>query len=186
MIGELLRVLFVNGKKLKIRSDYRDILKIVTAFNDRELEDEEKVYVCLFILYKDFKKLKKEDYESAFKAALSFIDCEQERKHDKPLPRIMDWEQDENIMFPAINKAAGFEIRSAKYIHWWTFIGYYMEIPECVFSRVLSIRLKKAKGKKLEKYEKEFWSANKDICVLKEKLTEEEQAEKDRLNALLG
>ena len=98
----------------------------------------------------------------------------------------MDWEQDERIMFPAINKAAGFEVRQAKYVHWRTFIGYYMEIPEGIFSHVLSIRLKKAKGKKLEKYEKEFWNANKDICVLKTKLTEEEQVEKDRINALLG
>lgn len=186
MIGKLPRSLEVNGKKYEIRSDFRDVLKIVAAFNDRELEDEEKVYICLFILFKDFKNIKKEDYKAAFKSALSFIDCGQERNDDKPVPHIMDWEQDESIMFPAINKAAGFETRTAKYVHWWTFIGYYMEIPEGVFSHVLSIRLKKAKGKKLEKWEKEFWNANKEICVLKEKLTKEEQGEKERLNALLG
>ena len=186
MIGELPCSLAVNGKEYKIRTDFRDILKIVAAFNDRELEDNEKVYICLFILFKDFEKIKQNDYEAAFKAALSFIDCGQEPNDSKPMPRIMDWEQDERIMFPAINKVAGFEVRQAKNVHWWTFIGYYMEIPEGIFSHVLSIRLKKTKGKKLEKYEKEFWNANKDICVLKTKLTEEEQVEKDRINALLG
>jgi len=98
----------------------------------------------------------------------------------------MDWEQDENILFPAINKVAGFETRSIEYLHWWTFLGYYMEISEGVFSHVLSIRMKKAKGKKLEKWEREFWSSNKSICVLREKISEEEKAERDRLNALLG
>ena len=61
-----------------------------------------------------------------------------------------------------------------------------MEISEGVYSTIISLRLKKAKGKKLEKWEHEFWNANKSACVLATKLTAEEQAAKDRLNALLG
>lgn len=187
MIGSLPRSLDVNGKTYTIRSDYRDVLKILLAFGDPELEDNEKVYVCLFILYEDFNKLQKDDYEAAFKAALAFIDHGSGTEDDaKPSPRVMDWEQDESIMFPAINKVAGFETRSVKYLHWWTFLGYYMEISEGVFSNVLSLRLKRAKGKPLEKWEREFWNSNKSICTLKAKLSEEEQTAKDKLNALLG
>lgn len=190
MVGELPRSVSVNGVDYAVRTDFRDILKIVVAFNDPELEDNEKVYICLFIFYEDFDALPKSDYEAAFKAALCFIDNGTDPNADeenaRKSPRVMDWEQDEAIMFPAINKVAGCETRSAEYIHWWTFMGYYMEISEGVFSNVLSIRLKKAKGKKLEKWEREFWNSNKGICALKEKLSEEEQAEKDRLNALLG
>jgi hypothetical protein len=51
---------------------------------------------------------------------------------------------------------------------------------------VLNLRQKKAKGKPLEKHEKEFWNANKKLCVLQAKLTEEEKEEKARLLALLG
>lgn len=189
MIGELPRELSVNGCDYAIRTDFRDILKIVTAFNDPELEDNEKVYICLVILYEDFEDIPREDYEAAFKAAIKFIDQSDndiEEEDPRKNPRVMDWEQDESIMFPAINKVAGFETRSAEYVHWRTFMGYYMEISEGVFSNVLSIRIKKAKGKKLEKWEREFWNSNKGICALREKLSEEEQAEKDRLNALLG
>lgn len=50
MIGELPKSLSVNNVNYNIRSDFRDILKIVCAFNDPELENEEKIYVCLFIL----------------------------------------------------------------------------------------------------------------------------------------
>lgn len=188
MIGELPRTVSVNGVEYDVRTDFRDILKIVTAFNDPELEDNEKVYICLFIFYEDFESIPRNDYEVAFKAAIQFIDhsADEDAEDTKRAPRVMDWEQDEAIMFPAINKVAGFETRSADYVHWWTFMGYYMEISEGVFSNVLSMRLKKAKGKKLEKWEREFWNSNKGICALKTKLSEEEQAEKDRLNALLG
>lgn len=188
MIGELPRQLNVGEKSYTIRTDFRDILKIVSSFNDPDLEDEEKVYVCLVILYEDFDSIPPKDYEAAFRAAIGFIDQgmgEEDEGHKKPL-HVMDWEQDESIMFPAINKVAGFETRSVKYLHWWTFIGYYMEISEGVFSNVLSIRLKKAKGKKLEKWEREFWSSNKAICALKKRISAEEQAERDRINALLG
>lgn len=189
MIGELPRSVNVNGSEYDIRTDFRDILRIITAFNDPDLEDNEKVYICLCIFYENFEALHPNDYEAALKAAIKFIDQDDkdvDKEETHKSPRVMDWEQDEAILFPAINKVAGCEVRSAKYIHWWTFLGYYMEISEGVYSNVLSLRLKKAKGKKLEKWEREFWSANKDICVLKTRLSEEEQAEKDRLNALLG
>ena len=190
MIGELPRTVSVHGVEYDVRTDFRDILRIITAFSDPELEDNEKIYVCLFIFYVDFEDLPRRDYEEALRAAIRFIDhdaeADEQEEDPRKSPRVMDWEQDEAIMFPAINKIAGFETRSADYIHWWTFMGYYMEISDGIFSTVLSIRLKKAKGKKLEKWEREFWTSNKGLCVLKEKLSEEEQAEKDRLNALLG
>lgn len=185
MIGELPESLTVNQTEYGIRSDFRDILKIICAFNDHGLKNEEKIYVCLFILYKNFNDMPRSDYEAAFKAALDFIDAGA-KSGNKKSPRTMDWEQDANIMFPALNKVAGFETRTADYVHWWTFVGYFMEISEGVFSYVLSLRGKKAKNKKLEKWEREYWQANKDICVLKPKLTPEEQEAKDRLNAMLG
>lgn len=189
MIGELPRTVCVNDVEYAVRTDFRDILKIVTAFSDPDLEDNEKVYVCLFIFYEDFDTIPHRDYEAAFRAAIQFIDHGMDEGGEEDLrksPRVMDWEQDEAIMFPAINKVAGFETRSAEYVHWWTFMGYYMEISEGVFSNVLSIRLKKAKGKKLEKWERDFWNTNKGICALRTRLSQEEQEEKDRLNALLG
>lgn len=185
MIGTLPKSLEVNGNTYDIRTDYRDILKILCAFSDPELEDKEKIYVCLYILYKDFNIISQSNYQAAFTAALKFIDSGMTYDKAKPL-HVMDWEQDEALVFPAINKVAGFETRTSEYIHWWTFLGYYMEISEGVFSHILSMRIKKAKHKKLEKWEHEYWNANKNICVLKPKISVEEQKAKDRLNALLG
>ena len=50
----------------------------------------------------------------------------------------MDWDQDAPLIVPAINKVLGGEVRAMPYLHWWTFVGAYMEIGEGVFSSVLA------------------------------------------------
>lgn len=185
MIGELPKVISVAGVDYSIRSDFRDILKILCAFNDNTLTKDEQVYVCLFILYEEFENMPQNDYQEALEKAVLFIDCNVESRQNTPSPRIMDWEQDEHLMFPAINKIAGFETRSHEYLHWWTFVGYYMEISDGIFAQILEIRNKRAKHKKLEKHEREFFSANKDICILRPRLTKEEEEKKELLKKLL-
>ena len=184
MIFDLPTTLTVCGVEYEIRTDFRDILNILLAFDDPDLSNSEKALVCLYILYVDFEDIPQDAYKQAFDAALEFIDNGMEGKPNSP--RTMDWEQDAPILFPAVNNAAGYETRSAKYIHWWTFLGYFMEIKDGTFSTVLSLRLKRAKNKKMEQWEKDFWKENVRICQLHTKLTEEEKAEKERLNALLG
>lgn len=56
------------------------------------------------------------------KGALGSLDCGQEDEEDIMPVKVMDWEQDEPILFPAINQVAGCEVRSVPYIHWWTFV----------------------------------------------------------------
>lgn len=184
MIGRLPVSLEVGGAEWEIRTDYRDILMIMEAFNDPELEAKEKLFVCLVILYRDFENIPTEDYMEAYEKALWFLDVGEEPE-DKRSPRVMDWEQDERILFPAINSVAGCEVRSRDYIHWWTFMGYFMEIREGVFAEVLSLRQKKSRGKKLQKWEQDFWSSNKNLCTLRPRLTKEEKEQRDKLKALL-
>lgn len=74
-------------------------------------------------------------------------------------------------------------VRPQMVLHWWTFISGYMEIGECQFSNVVSIRTKKRKGTKLEKWEQEFYAENKKKVDLKTDFRPEEQ---EFLNNLLG
>ena len=175
----------VNGVERPIRYQYTAVLDIIRALNDRELDGSEKVYCCLYILFEDFDDIPKEDYEAAFIAAQSFIDNGVESDKKDNVKKV-DFEQDARLLFPAINRVAGREIRNDDDIHWWTFLGWFMEIGECTYSHVLNIRSKKAKGKQLEKWEQDFYSENKDICDIQIKLTEEEKEAERRLNELLG
>lgn len=166
MLGALPTSLQIAGKEYKIQTDYRNILRIMMAYMDKELKDTEKVYICMRRLYgDDFYKIPGKDYEEAIKAANKFIECSE--KDDKPSPRVVNWEKDEQLLFPAINKAAGTEIRALPYLHWWTFLGYFQSIdPESTWGFILTLRQKRARGKKLEKYEKEFWNNNRFICAI--------------------
>ena len=184
MIFDLPTALEFGGRKWAINSDYRDVLRTLTAFEDPDVTDEEKAFICLHNTYPDFEKIPKADLQAAFDAAVAFID--HGTRESGPSPRMMDWEQDAALIFPAVNKAAGFEVRSAEYLHWWTFMGYFMEIRETTYATVLGLRGKKARGKKLEKDELNFWTQNLGICKLKPRYTEAQKAENERLKQLLG
>jgi hypothetical protein len=184
MVFDLPVTLEVGGIEWDIETDYRQILRILAAYEDPDLSDNEKVAICLYNLYVDFETMPPELYKDAYDAAMEFID--NGNKNESAGARVMDWTQDAPLIFPAVNKSAGFEVRSVKYMHWWTFLGYFMEIKDTVYSTVLSIRQKKKRGKKLEKWESEYWTSNKAICEIKPRYTEEELAEIERMNKLLG
>ena len=98
---------------------------------------------------------------------------------------MIDWEQDAPIIVPAVNSVAHTEVRSVEYMHWWTFWGYFMEVGESLLSSVLNIRDKKAKHKKLEKYEQEFYRENKELIDFKRRETEEEKAARESIEKWL-
>ncbi|ENZ36699.1 Gp15 family bacteriophage protein [Enterocloster bolteae] len=174
--------LSVNGVNYEIREDFRAILDILSAFADEELSDPEKTQAMLEILYWPVIP-PPQDLTEAAEKALWFIDCGVVHE-DIPLPRVIDWEQDAGIIFPAVNRIAGFETRGFQIIHWWTFYGWFMEIGDGLFSQVLSIRQKLSKGKRLEKWEQEFLQNNKKLCEL-EKSTDKSKEEFDYFAELL-
>lgn len=180
IVYDLPTSLNIGGVDYSIRYGWRAILDILIAFNDPDLDDQASIIVMLQILYKDWRKIPIEHLEEACKKASEFIDCGQQ-DDGKHHPRTIDWEQDAGIIIPAVNSVAKTEVRLNPDLHWWTFFGYFMEIKESLLSNVISIRQKKAKHKKLEKNEQEFYRENKDIIDFKKKDSEEIKKEKDNL-----
>lgn len=172
----------IGGIEYEIRTDYRVILDLLMALNDPELSDSDnkmsaymKSRVILEIMFPDWDNIPQEHIQEALDKVSEFIDMG--IGDDSKKPKTMDWEQDAPIFIPAINKVLNKEIRAEKYMHWWTFLGAYMEIGEGLFSNVIHIRQKKAKGKKLEKWEQEFYKENKSLIDFqhKEKRSNEEK-----------
>lgn len=167
MLGQLPQTIEINGHTHQIRTDFRVVLRIISALNDDNLSDEEKAFVCLANIYKNLELIPKEDTAEAYKKAFDFIDFGV-KETDRKQPRVLDWEHDEHLIFPAINKAAGIEVRSVDYMHWWTFMGYFQSIsPESTFSTVMAIRQKRNRSEKLEKWEQNFYDNNRNLCDLK-------------------
>ena len=185
MIGQLPVSLNVNGIDYMINSDFRTCLLIFEALDDPDLSDCEKAVVAVSCLFVD--DIPPEHYNEAVNKAYWFLDGGDMPKTKPQTKKMIDWKQDEGIIFPAINKVAGYEIRMPdKNLHFWSFLGLFGEIGEGLFSTVMQIRQKKAKNKKLEKWEDEFYRNNRELIDIKTKYSEEQQAEIDRLNALLN
>ncbi len=182
MIGLLPKKLEVDGVEYDIRSDYRIALLILEAYNDPDLSYYEKAAICVKCLFEKIPK----NFNAALEKAVWFLDggdiCVIEKKEKK----IIDWKQDEQLIFSALNKVAGYEIRVVEYLHWWSFLGLFNEIGEGLFSTVIQIRRKKNNNERLDKYEQKFYNANKKLIDLKVKYSLEEQKEIDELNKLLS
>ncbi len=192
MIGTLPESLTVGGEDYSIRTDYRNILQVFEAFQDSDLQPEERWIVAIYLLFDDFScdddvlqaAQNGFDLEEAMRQISWFISAGQPEKQVLEQPTY-NWTQDEQVIFSAINKVAGRETRELEYLHWWTFLGYFNEVGEGTFSFIVGIRHKMNKGKKLEKHEKEFLSHNKELVLMKKPLTKEEQEQEDAYKSLL-
>lgn len=179
----------LGGMDYEIRTDYRVVLDLFAALSAPDLVDKNeqitaymKSRVILEIMFPDCDKIPAEYIQEALEKVSEFIDMG--IFSDSKKPKIMDWEQDAPILIPAINNVLNTEIRAQKYIHWWTFLGAYMEIGESLFSSIIHIRQKIANHKKLEKWEQEFYKENKSLIDFR-KVEKRSKEEKIALKELL-
>ena len=166
------------------KGDYRMVIDCFLALNDIELTEEERVLTALVIFYEDLDSIdtiptvfNSETLQEAIEKMYLFFNCNQKEIGAKNNHKLVDWEQDEQLVASAVNSVAKTEIRALEYLHWFTFMGYYTSVGEGVLSTVVSIRDKIVRGKKLEDYEKEFRLANPGYFEWQHKSVEELQAD---------
>lgn len=174
-----------DSKEYLIRNkgDFRMILDCFNALNDIELTKQMRLLTCLIIFYEDFNSLEdieqaKDDLETLVSEMMVFFNGGQEESGRKVNYRLIDWDKDASMVCSAINKVAGKEVRAEEYLHWWTFLGYYMAVGESALSTVVGIRSKIVKGQKLEKHEKEFRQENPQYFNWNSKSVEEQELDK--------
>lgn len=167
----------IDGANHPIRNkcDYRVIIDCISALNDDDLTDEEKVKTALCIFYEDVSAIT--NYEAAINEMYRIIGCGENDSCDNANdPKLMDWEYDFPQLAPPVSRVLGYDIRTpGKYVHWYTLVGGYMEIGECQFSTIVSIRSKRAKGKKLEQWEIDYVRKHRKQVELPKKITTAEQ-----------
>ena len=89
---------------------------------------------------------------------------------------LVDWEADFDLIAAAVNHVLGTECRALPYLHWRSFLGAYMEIsPDSLFARVISMRDKLKTGRKIEKWEWNWYRKNRELVDLPMKFSDNEQ-----------
>lgn len=167
----------IDGKKYAIRNkcDYRVVLDVICALKDESLDMNYRVMCALGIFYENLDNCK--NMQKAVDEMMLIVNCgNKEDSQDEHKPVLMDWEKDIGILAPPISRVLGYSVRSSEnYTHYYDFIGAYSEIGECTFATVVSIRNKRAKGKPLESWEREFLTENRDLVLLPHQLSQEEE-----------
>lgn len=172
MIYTLPTSLTVGGKEYAIRTDYRVILELIEVLNDPDFSDAEKAEATIETIFPDWEELT--DYAEALEQCYWFIDLGQ--PHGKKSARLVDWEKDFPYIIAPVNRVLGYECRTAENLHWWTFMGAYMEIGgDCAFAQIVNIRSKISKGKRLEKHEREWLRQNRDLVALPTRYSSEDE-----------
>lgn len=168
--------------KITDRGDYRMVLDCFSALEDPELSKEQRIATSLLIFYEDLRDLndfsKFPDLEVAVKEMYKFFNGGGEQSQGANVNhKLIDWEQDSQMICSAVNNVAHMEVRSEPYIHWWTFLGYYMAVGESPLATVVGIRDKIVRGKKLEKHELEFQRNNPQYFTWNRMTVEEQEAD---------
>lgn len=162
--------------------DYRMVLDCFKALEDDELTASERLLAALIIFYVNFNSIldvyADPNIEELAEKMFLFFNCNNESIGVKTNYKLIDWEQDSQLICSAVNKVANAEIRSVPYVHWWTFMGYYTAIEESPITTIIRIRDKITNGKKLEKYEREFKMQNPQYFAWKSKSVEATEADR--------
>ena len=177
--------LSVQGQEYAINADWRPCVNIMRMFERTDLSDTEKILCMVGILYKD--EIPDSLVTEAAEQAVWFLNLGEVadgKKNALSLGRLFSWEQDLKFIISAVDKSAGFSIRSREFYHFWEFVSAFFETGECVFNTIVHQRKLKKTGKQ-SKADKEWWAENRDIAELKVELTSDEQEILDAFNALL-
>lgn len=182
MINTILPTSVTIGKiEYKIRSDYRDILEIISVLNDPDYDERLKTIMVLTAFYAEPELIPAHKLQEAMNVMFAFI-SQNDNTQNTPAGTV-EWEQDFKYIIAPINRILGCEARSLDYMHWWTFLSAYLEIGDCFFAQIVNIRNKRARNKKLDKAEQEFYKRNREIIDIKPRYNE---AEEQMLKSLLG
>ena len=173
----------VGGVDLRIRGDgdYRIVLDTFSVLDDLTLSKEERLITAVCLFYDDFNDFTDAitfgHLDELISNMFKFFNAGKPEQETKSSLKYIDWEDDSAIICAAVNSVANREIRQDSYLHWWTFMSYYMSIGESVLSTVVAIREKILKGKKLESWERKYRMENPQYFKWNSKTADEIETE---------
>lgn len=180
---ELPRQAVIGGRTYDLHTDYREILAIFSWLQNEAYPEFLRWRIALTLFFE--QEIPDEVYPEAAAYFCWFVGGGRQESDD-PGPKLLDWQQDAQEIVADVNKVAGQEIRDLPYLHWWTFLGWFLSIGEGNLSTLVSIRDKLRRGKKLEPWEQTYYHRNKARVKMQKNYSAEELAEQERLKKLLG
>ncbi len=139
----------IANTEYPVRSSYRDCLRIVLAFEDNELTNQEKLEVLLSMYHRVPL-----DIEQAIMQANWFLNCGEESR-DAHGPRVYSFAKDAGMIFAAFKQVHNIDLTQTD-LHWWQFTALFQAVianQESAFGQLVTLRyrLKTGRATKEEK-----------------------------------
>lgn len=168
------------GRCYSLNTDFRDILELMGYLEDPQLPEPVRWLIALGLFYRE--PVLPEHRQAASEYLCRFLCCGMQ---DVPGPKLLDWQHDAPAIIAGVNQAAGQELRSLPYVHWWSFLGWFHAMGPGQLSTLVSIRDRLRRGKPLEDWQREYYRNNRKAVDLPVRYSPEEQQQRAQLQALL-
>lgn len=154
LIDSLPEKVTVSHTEYQVRSHYRDCLRIMLAFEDAELTNQEKQVILLSSLFVTLPP----DLKSAIASANWFLNGGNESKEETDAPRLFSFTKDAQLIYSAFRQTHGIDLSTAN-LHWWQFLALFMDLgQDTTFCQLVALR-KRIKTGKATKEERAMASA---------------------------
>lgn len=181
LINKMPETVTVDGKEYDINYDFRSCLKIMIAYEDKELTDYEKILVALSLFYKDIP----ENTEEAVKEMINFLNMGEKIGTNISEARSYSIQKDAQYIYSGIQKTHNIDLSTTD-MHFWRFMNLFIELDEdCFFNQLIYLRKQKRKGK-LTEHEKELYYSLGEVVELEDDLSIEDREKLDKFYNLLG
>ena len=164
-----------------IRTDYRIGVQIQLCISDLELDDSEKTWTALSLLY---GKGVPPDFQTALDGLSWFLSCGNPTPAGEADdgPPLYSFEQDSGRIVSAFRKVFGIDL-SRKKLHWFEFISMLGDLGGTAFTSVIDIR--STDPSEVDKKKRAEFIRMKKRFALSAEYTPEEQAAIEEFDRLL-
>lgn len=171
MLNVLLDELPTKYKGYLIDTDFGIGIQIMQILDDKELTQREQIGTALSLLFlqedEDGNPLRLPDASTAMDGLMWFLtgwnhDCN--AKNDKT--KVTDYDIDQWRIYSAFRQHYGINLNTDR-LHFWEFMGLLTTLPECAYTRVIDIRMKKITPK-MGKDEKKAYAELKKVYALEQ------------------
>lgn len=164
----------INGKKVKINTDFRFALKCQEIAVDDEINDYERALAIIYTLFGE-EALQDDDHlEEYLEKSLKFLQCGAETNSIDEVGEVtFDFEQDWGLVKASFMSDYKKDLDKEQ-IHWWTFYDLLGGLTDqTILSRVRQVREEPLSGKKGKELDR--WIKAKKAVELKPKKTAREK-----------
>lgn len=173
----------IDGKQLKINTDYQVALDCFKAINSDEISDIERPIALIGLLFGEDVEI--EDKETAMRIIKQYLQCGKVEEGDNADINDLDFEYDKDLITSSFLTDYQIDLETTS-MHWWKFCSLISGLKDdCILNKVRDLRNYDISEIKDSKTRNKIIRQKQKVAI-PVKHTKEEQKEIDEFEAWLG